>query len=103
MTRTPIRRHRPPSLSRPRAAPSDTRAVRELLAVNSALVERLSMLSNLGMSFDGKRDIYTSAGYKKALTFDDYYGAYRRQDIARRVVIAPANETWRKPPSVMDG
>ena len=103
MTRTPIRRHRPPSLSRPRAAPSDTRAVRELLAVNSALVERLSTLSNFGMSFDGKRDIYTAAGYKKALTFDDYYGAYRRQDISRRVVVAPANETWRKPPVVMDG
>lgn len=103
MTRTPIRRHRTPYFSRPRAAPADTRAMRELLAANSALVERMSMLSNLGMSFDGKRDIYTSAGYKKALTFDDYYGAYRRQDISRRVVIAPANETWRKPPSVMDG
>lgn len=101
MPRTQTRRHRTPYIAR--AAPPDTRAVRELLAANSALVERMSMLSNLGMSFDGKRDIYAAAGYKKTLTFDDYYGAYRRQDISRRVVVAPASETWRKPPVVTDG
>lgn len=109
MTRSQIRRHRTPGIYRPRAlsAPhrllAPNRTVRDLLAVNSALVERLSTLSQLGMSFDGQRDIYTAAGYKKILTFDDYYGAYRRQDVARRVVVAPVDEAWRKPPVVSDG
>jgi uncharacterized protein len=78
-------------------------AIRKLLQVNSVLVERLGVMSRLGMSFDGKRDIYQAAGYKKRLVFEDFYGAYRRQDIARRVVRAPVDETWRKPPQVLDG
>lgn len=77
--------------------------MRKLITVNSMLTERLTMASRLGVSFNGKRDIYEAAGYKKALDFSDFYGAYRRQDIARRVVRAPADETWRKAPEVLDG
>lgn len=80
-----------------------TDVIQQLLQVNSVLVERMATAARLGMSFDGKRDIYNEAGYKKTLDFADYYGAYRRQDIARRVVRAPADETWRKAPEILDG
>lgn len=90
------RRHRPQRRV-------SSRENQRTLAFNSMLTERLSIIAGLGMGFGGKRDIYTEAGYKKLLTYEDFYGAYRRQDVARRVVRAPADESWRKAPEILDG
>lgn len=81
------------------------RQFRELkkLMTNAMLFDRSLLASRLGVSFNGQRDIYDSAGYKKGLLFADYYGAYRRQDIARRVVRLGPDETWRLAPDVLDG
>ena len=73
------------------------------LVANAMLLDRSMLAARLGMSFNGQRDIYASAGYKKELIFADFYGAYRRQDIARRIVRAPADETWRLGVDVLDG
>lgn len=72
------------------------------LATLSVLTERALMASRAGISFDGARDMYTVLGYKRTLTYDDYYARYERQDIAARIVNAAPNATWRKAPDVTE-
>jgi len=67
------------------------------LAVLSALLSRATLASRLGRQFGGKRDLYDAFGYKKELNFDDYFMKYDRQDIAGRIVEAPAVGTWNCP------
>lgn len=55
------------------------------------------------MTYGGARDIYGVAGYPTVLTIQDYLGRYGRQDIATRIVNAAPDDTWRKPPRVLDG
>ena len=62
---------------------------------------RLDLQRRLGLSYDGKRDIYTALGYKKDLVFDDYWNRYRRGDIASRLIDAPVQATWRGIPKVL--
>lgn len=69
----------------------------------SMLGARAALAAMLGVLFNGKRDVYEAAGYAKQLTYLDYHGVYRRQDIARRIVSAAPAETWRLDPAVLDG
>lgn len=73
------------------------------LSVNNLLADRNRLAGMLGQLMDGKRDVYAAAGYPQVLTFTDYNGAYRRQDVARSIVAAKPAETWRLPPLVLDG
>lgn len=82
---------------------SQNALAQQMLALNSLLSERMSLGPYLGVSHDGKRDIYKAAGYHKRLVFQDFYNAYRRQDVARRIVRAAPDESWRKPPELFDG
>lgn len=70
--------------------------------VNSVLADRSRLASALGKQFEGERDIYKAAGYKKEVKFEDYDAKYRRQDIAGRIVDAPADATWQAPPEIED-
>ncbi len=72
------------------------------LVALSALIQRANLASRLGQQFGGKRDIYNALGYKKDLTYDDYYNCYDRQDIAGRVVDMPASATWRNVPKIKE-
>lgn len=73
------------------------------LVINSLLGDRAALAGRMGVTFGGDRDIFLSAGYKEVLQFSDYLSAYRRGDIAHRVVVAAPDETWRLMPSVSDG
>lgn len=66
----------------------------------SDLLQRAKLALLAGLQFGGKRDLYEVLGYKRVLTFDDYYAKYQRQDIAKRVVAAPPRATWRNPPTL---
>jgi len=81
--------------------------VNEMLQIASSIASaRMAMFGQLngGMTlYDGKRDIYKEAGYDKEVTPEMLLDRYRRGDIAKRVVDAPADETWRIAPVVMDG
>lgn len=68
----------------------------------SAIADRLRLQAGLGTSHGGARDYYQVFGYKRKLSFEDYYSRYDRQDIAGRIVDAPARTTWRKPPLVYE-
>ncbi|MBU8908515.1 anti-CBASS protein Acb1 family protein [Desertibacillus haloalkaliphilus] len=66
----------------------------------SDLMHRYQLSDRLGTQFNGKRDMYEVLGYKRRLRFQDYWNKYDRQDIAGRIVDAPAQGTWRNRPSI---
>lgn len=70
--------------------------------VASILQQRSSIAGALGQSFGGDRDLYAQLGYPKDISFDKYLAMYRRQDIAKRIVDLPAQDTWRDVPEVRD-
>lgn len=80
----------------------DLTANEEIVALASMLVERQSLFARLGQSYFGStkayRDIYQALGYPKKLQFEDYYGRFRRQDIAGRIVAAPVEASWELDP-----
>lgn len=55
-----------------------------------------------GSMYGGDRDVWDVLGYDTEVDADDYRAKYRRQDIARRIVELPAQDTWRKQPEVFD-
>jgi hypothetical protein len=73
------------------------------LTVNGALEQRRRLAAGLGLQFDGARDVFAAAGYDGDIAFERYRARYERQDIAARVVDAPAAETWRRAPVIVDG
>lgn len=84
------------------AEETTTKATEPSLETLSALVSRLGLAARLGKQFGENRDVYEVCGYNKAPDFDDYMARYERQDIARRVVDAPATATWREVPEVYE-
>lgn len=68
--------------------------------MTSALVSRSVLARRAGTAFDGARDLYATMGYPDALTIEDFFQAYTRQDIAARIVDAYPDATWREPPTV---
>lgn len=79
-------------------------SAQQQLAVLSNLMGRFRLAGKAGMQFGGRRDIFTVAGYLKdgEVTFDHYWGLYKRGDIAGRIVDMPAKTTWRLPPEVIE-
>lgn len=75
------------------------------LRANSVLSERLNLAEAMGMLTFGskRRDVYTAAGYDKTIRYDQYLSRFLRQDVAQRIVAAVVDDTWRKPPSLLDG
>lgn len=69
---------------------------------SSALLTRSGIAQKLGKSFANTRDIYSACGYPKTLVFDDYAARYFRQDIAKRVVNAYPEATWRRGPAIYE-
>ena len=73
------------------------------ITVNSALLARAMLAAQLGMQFGGDRDVYQAAGYDKSISLEQYWGVYRRGDVAKRLVNVFPDDTWRKPPVIYDG
>ncbi len=69
-------------------------------ALATALIQRMNLATRGGLQFDGQRDLYKTFGYKLRPTFEDYFARYCRQDIASRIVDAPAQAVWRNPPVI---
>lgn len=67
---------------------------------NSPLPSRSRLANLAGMSFDGQRDLYSTMGYPRHLTVEDFFDIYLRQDIAGRIVDAYPDATWREPPTI---
>lgn len=69
-----------------------------VLRAASAILDRLRLANVVGKQFGGDRDMYQVFGYKRVLTFTELLGRAERQDIAGRVVNAPPDATWSRPP-----
>ncbi len=89
------------TVKRKKPAVLDQKAV--LKTLSSALLTRKKFAESLGFQFSGQRSLYEVLGYKLALTFQDYYAAYDRGDIAQRIIDAPPTTTWRHKPIVSNG
>lgn len=67
----------------------------------SAILSRASWMARAGFSHDNLRDYWTLFGYNRALTPQDLYIRYRRQDLAGVIVDMPADSVWTTPPSIV--
>jgi hypothetical protein len=65
------------------------------MRVLSELVQRSWLGRMAGLTFQGNRDLYSTLGYKDALSVDDFRARYRRGGLAKRIVEALPNATWR--------
>jgi hypothetical protein len=82
---------------RQQSVPQDQRfAVRALRAV----LNRTGLAGALGMSFEGKRDLWGSFGWDLQINLDMIMDMYLRGGIARRIVEAKPDATWGRPPSI---
>ena len=66
------------------------------------LDNRYGLGALLGQMFGGKRKMYDVFGYAGhgQITYEQMEGKYRRQDVASRIVEAPANALWSNPPII---
>ena len=71
--------------------------------VLNALAERMGLAGLLGMQYGGDRDVYAAAGYPREIAFLDYMARYKRQDIAKRIIDLPVDDSWLHPPLIYDG
>lgn len=69
------------------------------LVVNSI---RETILGRLKSKEDQVSTLYDTFGYKKDISYNDYYRAYRRQGIAKRIINANVDFTWKNMPSFVD-
>lgn len=67
----------------------------QLRALVSALDARSTLASVLNQTFGGKRDLYAALGYLATLKPVDYRNRYDRGGIAKRLVEAFPQSTWR--------
>jgi len=66
-----------------------------LAVMESALVERRGIASMAGITFSGDRDLYEELGYKRELSTEDYWDRFHRNGVARKLVKAFPDATWR--------
>ena len=63
--------------------------------VLSEMVGRMILASRVGaQSYGGKRNLYRALGYSNELEFGDFYGRYKRQELAKAIIDRPVKATW---------
>jgi hypothetical protein len=60
----------------------------------------MSWMVRAGMTFENNRDLWSVFGYTRQLRVEDMYIKYRRQDVAKTLVDAPADALWTRPPAL---
>lgn len=68
----------------------------------AGLVERLRIGAAAGLTHEGARDVGKALGYKANLTATDFRARFRRGGIARRIVTAFPDATWRGYPELIE-
>jgi len=80
---------------------SEPISLNKIRALISATVSRAALAARAGLQFGGKRDLYAIFGYKSVIKYEDYIAKYVRQDIASRIIDAPAAATWQGSPTII--
>lgn len=68
--------------------------------MSSLLSRMVEFWRSGGSLYGGNRNLYGVFGWNRSPTFGDYLYKYRRQNIAKRIVNAPADALWADPPLV---
>ena len=71
-------------------------------AMAESLVLRNELAGRFGMSFSGKRDLWTALGYPKVLQYADLDAKYRRGGYGRAAVNRIVRSCWKLPPVISD-
>lgn len=75
----------------------------EILATLASIsLTRAALARGLGKQYGGERDVYAALGWKKELCFADFYYQWQRGNIAKRIVEAFPEATWRGEPVVFE-
>ena len=74
----------------------------QLSTLSSIMTSRGLLGQMLGKSFGTDRDVYAALGYPKTITYNQYNNKYTRQDIARRIINAFPDATWRGKPEIFE-
>jgi hypothetical protein len=64
------------------------------------VLERMGLARLMGLSFDGKRDIWSAFGWDRQLSVEMIMDMYLRGGIPKRIVDAKPDSTWGRPPRV---
>ena len=80
--------------------PDSTLTVSEALTVLAHGVQRLRLRD--GVTFGGARDTYAILGYPQEISYPEYYAKYHRGGLAKTIVDAFVETTWRQPPTVRE-
>lgn len=67
----------------------------KLRSLAGALIERLQFSRYAGLTFGGKRDMYSALGYQGTLLQNDYRSRYERDGIAAKCVDSLPKAVWR--------
>lgn len=70
--------------------------------ISSILVSRMRTARALGTAFEGERDYYKIFGYSREIDEQKYFNHYFRDDIVPRIINLPPNDTWGRPPILID-
>ena len=70
---------------------------------NPGIVLRGELAELFGQQYGGDRDISEVLGYDTEITANQFRARYRRDDIARRIVELPPEDTWKYRPIISDG
>lgn len=64
------------------------------------MLSRTALGRSLGLTFDGKRDLYDSFGWPKSITVEMLHDMYNRGGISKRIAKAYPDSTWGRPPRI---
>lgn len=67
------------------------------IQVLAQLAARNLLATRLGMQYNDARDLYRALGYPEdgKLKYEDFYGRYKRHDIAKAIISRPVRSTWK--------
>ena len=73
----------------------DPERARRIMASYGALLDRASLISRLGKSYDDNRNIYEALGYNTDPEWRHFAAQYSRNPMATAVIDRPVKATWR--------
>lgn len=78
-----------------RTKPEKDIQVNESIPLSGNLVTRFNLAGQLGVSFNGMRNLYDVLGYPTVLQFTDFLAQYFRHGIAKAIINRPIQRTWK--------
>jgi len=77
-------------------------SLRQQISANSQTIMDMLLRRSSGSSSNKREDIEKACGYETTLVFNDYFEAWDRQDVAKRVIEAYPDYTWAQNPEVYE-